>query len=92
MSLPSYYQSMIEDAFDSILDSFYMNIKPLREDMLRVEQDDDEDVKIIFITEHLEDAISENYIDYEFDDGILYLEAEKIFNKGGNIIMALEGS
>ena len=80
MSLPSYYQSMIEDAFDSILDSFYMNIKPLREDMLRVEQDDDEDVKIIFITEHLEDAISENYIDYEFDDGILYLEAEKIFN------------
>ena len=80
MSLPNYYQSMIEDAFDSILDSFYMNIKPLREDMLRVEQDDDEDVKIIFITEHLEDAISENYIDYEFDDGILYLEAEKIFN------------
>ena len=80
MSLPSYYQSMIEDTFNAILDSFYMNIKPLREDMLRVEQDDDEDVKIIFITEHLEDAISENYIDYEFDDGILYLEAEKIFN------------
>ena len=80
MSLPSYYQSMIEDAFDSILDSFYMNIKPLREDMLRVEQNDDEDVKIIFITKHLEDAISENYIDYEFDNGILYLEAEKIFN------------
>ena len=80
MSLPSYYQSMIEDAFDGILDSFYMNIKPLREDMLRVEQNDDEDVKIIFITKHLDDAISENYIDYEFDNGILYLEAEKIFN------------
>ena len=78
MTLPSYYQSMIEDTFDAIMDSFYMNIKPLREDMLRVEQDEDE--KIIFITEHLEDAVSENYIDYEFDDGILYLEAEKVFN------------
>ena len=69
---------MIEDTFDAIMDSFYMNIKPLREDMLRVEQDEDE--KIIFITEHLEDAVSENYIDYEFDDGILYLEADKVFN------------
>jgi frataxin-like iron-binding protein CyaY len=69
---------MIEDTFDAIMDSFYMNIKPLREEMLRVEQDEDE--KIIFITEHLEDAVSENYIDYEFDDGILYLEAEKVFN------------
>jgi len=78
MTLPSYYQSMIEDTFDAIMDSFYMNIKPLREDMLRVEQDEDE--KIIFITEHLEDAVSENYIDYEFDDGILYLEADKVFN------------
>jgi len=78
MTLPSYYQSMIEDTFDAIMDSFYMNIKPLREEMLRVEQDEDE--KIIFITEHLEDAVSENYIDYEFDDGILYLEAEKVFN------------
>jgi len=78
MTLPSYYQSMIEDTFDAIMDSFYMNIKPLREEMLRVEQDEDE--KIIFITEHLEDAVSENYIDYEFDDGILYLEADKVFN------------
>ena len=78
MTLSSYYQSMIEDTFDAIMDSFYMNIKPLREEMLRVEQDEDE--KIIFITEHLEDAVSENYIDYEFDDGILYLEAEKVFN------------
>ncbi len=78
MTLPNYYQSMIEDTFDAIMDSFYMNIKPLREDMLRVEQDEDE--KIIFISEHLEDAISENYIDYEFDDGILYVEADKVFN------------
>jgi frataxin-like iron-binding protein CyaY len=78
MTLPNNYQSMIEDTFDAIMDSFYMNIKPLREEMLRVEQDEDE--KIIFITEHLEDAVSENYIDYEFDDGILYLEAEKVFN------------
>jgi frataxin-like iron-binding protein CyaY len=69
---------MIEDTFDAIMDSFYMNIKPLREEMLRVEQDEDE--KIIFISEHLEDAISENYIDYEFDDGILYVEADKVFN------------
>ena len=78
MTLPSYYQSMIEDTFDAIMDSFYMNIKPLREEMLRVEQS--EDGKIIFITEHLEDAVSENYIDYEFDGAILYLEAEKVFN------------
>ena len=49
MTLPSYYQSMIEDTFDAIMDSFYMNIKPLREEMLRVEQS--EDGKIIFIME-----------------------------------------